>query len=141
MDNTTCFLFDAAKVLSNCAGFLHCLNNYTKNNLFRSSLSTTCSLKEILSHIYASVSERIDEYRIVSCTSRSPAAFANLNIELLHQSLSALMIPTILDVSALICSCDNLLLYCFHAAKVVSNYAGFLRRLQMMCYYSRHFRE
>ena len=26
--------------------FLHRLNNYTKNNLFKSSLSTTCSLKE-----------------------------------------------------------------------------------------------
>ena len=79
-------------------------------------------------YIHASINERIDECCIVSCTCRSPATFANLSIELLNQSLRALMIYTIFDVSVLLSSCHNLLFYCFLAAKVVSNYAGFLHR-------------
>lgn len=79
-------------------------------------------------HIHTSVNECIDECRIMSSTGRSLASSANLSIELLHQSLRALMIYTIRDVFVFIRSFHNLLFLMFFAAKVVSNYAGFFHR-------------
>ena len=77
-------------------------------------------------HINASVNERIHKCCVMSSASRCPAPFPCQRVELLNQSLSAQVFHFILDISVLISSCHSLLFYCFLAAKVVSNYAGFL---------------